>query len=160
MQWVKTRLIDIGYTEVDTVFTSPFVSQMTTAFNRGDTIIGYRGWLNMSGWSNGNTYSLTNGWKMPFAVIMTCGTGSFAGETARSEGFLRAGVGVDQPKGAIGAIGTATIGTHTRYNNCLFYGTMHGLLEERLDTMGAALTRGKLEIYLNYYEAQPNWAEI
>ncbi len=160
MQWLKTGLMEIGFTAVDTVFTSPYVSQMTTAFNRGDAIIGYRGWVGMSGWSNANTYQLTNGWKMPFAAIITCGTGSFASSTARSEGFLRAGVGVDQPKGAIGAIGLATLGTHTRYNNCLFFGTMHGLIEDRLNTMGAALTRGKMENFLNYYTVLPNWAEI
>ncbi len=160
MQWMKTRLFGIGFTEVDTVFASPFVSQMTTYFNRGDAIIGYRGWLGMSGWQNANTYVMTNGWRLPFAAILTCDTGSFASGTARSEGFLRAGVGVDQMKGAIGAIGTATIGTHTRYNNCIYYGILHGMIQENLHTMGAALTRGKLELYLNYYATQPNQAQI
>ncbi len=160
MQWMKTRLLDIGFTQVDTVFSGSFVTQMATAFNRGDAIIAYRGWVGMSGWGNANTYQLTNGWRMPFAPIITCGTGSFAGGTSLSEGFLRANSGVDQPKGAIGAIGLATLGTHTRYNNCLFFGTLHGLIEERLNTMGASLTRGKLENYLNYNAVQPQWAEI
>ena len=30
MQWLKERLLDYGYTDIDTVFSSPFVSQMTT----------------------------------------------------------------------------------------------------------------------------------
>ena len=102
MQWIKTRLREIGYTQIDTVFCGNFVSQMTTALNRGDSIFGYRGYYQMSGWGNSNTYGLTNGWKMPFAVISTCGTGSFAQEGAcRSEGFLRAG-SVTTPKGAVG----------------------------------------------------------
>ena len=81
----------------------------------------------MSGWGNSNTNALTNGWKMPFACISTCGTGSFAGGTARSEQFLRAG-SPTTPKAAIGAIGTATTGTHTRFNNCYTFGVFWGML--------------------------------
>jgi hypothetical protein len=158
-QWVKSRLLDIGYTEVDTVW-SNFSTAMATAFNRGDTFLGYRGWLNMSGWSNGDTYSMQNGRKMPFAVIITCGTGSFASGTSLSEGFLRSGSGTTTVNGGIGAIGTATIGTHTRYNNCFYYGVWRGLLWEEPVTMGAALTRGKMELYLNYQQVEPNKGTI
>ncbi len=163
-QWVKSVLIrDLHYTAVDTVFWGPFVSQMTTALNRGDTYFTYRGFYNMSGWSNTNTYSLTNGWRLPFAAMLTCGTGSFAGENAcRSEAFLRAGA-VGPPftsRGAIGAIGTATLGTHTRYNNCMLFGISQGLLVEGDHAMGAALTRGKLELFLNYHAVEPAEAQI
>lgn len=166
-QWFKSLLLHrYGYTQVDTVFTSPFASQMQTAFNRGDTFITYRGFVGMSGWSNTNTNSLTNGWRMPFAPILTCGTGGFAGESScRSEAFLRAGTysgtpPVTTPKGAIGAIGTATLGTHTRYNNCMLFGILHGMVVEGQRTMGAALTRGKLELFLNYYATNPSQAQI
>jgi len=154
-QRIKDRLREIGYTEIDTVYSSPWVSQMTTALNQGDTFFSYRGYLGMSGWSTSNTYALQNGMKMPFAVTITCGTGSFAGGTSISEGFLRAHSG-GAPRGGIGSVGTATTGTHTRYNNCIHYGIFQGLLYERQYTLGAALTRGKLEMYLNYYENQPN----
>ena len=130
MQWVKTRLRQIGYAQIDTVFCGNFVTQMTTALNRGDTIFAYRGYYLMSGWSNSNTNALTNGWKMPFAIMSTCGTGSFAGGTARSEAFLRAGSAINRPRAAVGAIGTATPGTHTRFNNCFTYGVFGGLLYE------------------------------
>ena len=60
--------------------------------------------------------------------------------------------------GALEALTCADSGLD--YNNCLFFGTMHGLIEDRLNTMGAALTRGKMENFLNYYEVIPNWAEI
>jgi hypothetical protein len=106
----------------------------------------------MSGWSNGNCYALTNGWKMPFAVISTCGTGSFVGETSISESFLRVG-SPTLPKGAIAATGTATWGTHTRFNNCFIYGVYAGMLYERQYTTGAAHTRGKYELYLNYWNS-------
>jgi hypothetical protein len=157
---VRNMAFQEGYTAVDTVFQSPWVSGMSTALNRGDTFFGYRGYYQMSQWSNSNTYALSNGWKLPFVVIVTCDTGTFASGTSRSEGFLRAG-SLGPPitmRGGIGAIGMATIGTHTRYNNCLYYGTFHGLLRQNLYTMGAALDRGRLELYLNYNSSQPNTA--
>jgi len=159
MQWIKTGLFsEKSYTQVDTVFTDPFVSGMATALNRGDTFFAYRGYLGMSGWSNSNTYALTNGWKMPFATVFTCGTGSFAGSTALSEGFLRAGSGATAAaRGAVGAVGIATLSTHTRFNNALMFGCYQGMLYEGLTTMGAAVTRAKLELYLNYYTASSNY---
>lgn len=93
-------------------------------------------------------------------VAITCGTGSFANGTSRSEGFLRANGGPTNPRGGIAGIGTATVGTHTRYNNCIHYGIFRGLLWEDQFTLGAALTRGKLEMYLNYHQTQPNQVTI
>ena len=153
-QWIKTRLRQVGYADIDTVFADPFVAQMTTALNRGDTIFSYRGTYGMSGWTNANTYAMTNGWKLPFAVTITCGTGSFAGETSRSEGFLRANAGANAPRGGIAAIGTATTGTHTKQNNCIHTGIFYGLLYEGQTHVGAALTRGKYELYLNFHDTQ------
>ena len=160
-QWIKTRLRQLGYAEIDTIFADPFTEQMATALNKGDTIFSYRGWYQMSGWTNTNTYTLTNGWKLPFVIAITCGTGSFAGESScGSEGFLRANSGAANPKGGIAAIGTATTGTHTRFNNCIHFGVCQGLLYEQQRTLGAALTRGKLEMYLNYQKTEPNKVTI
>ncbi len=154
-QWAKSRLLDIGYTEVDTVFSGDFASQMTTYLNRGNTVFSYRGWLGMSGYQNSNISTLTNTWKLPFCVTITCDTGTFYSGTSRTEAFLRAGT-TSTPRGGIGAIGTATTGTHTRYNNCMHYGILYGLLYGDLYTMGADLTRGKLEMYMNYQVGDPN----
>jgi len=161
MQGIKTWLRQLNYTQVDTVFSNPFVSQMTTALNRGDTIFAYRGYLSMSGWGNSNTYAMTNGSRMSFAVMSTCGTGSFAQGTARSEAFLRAGdTNPIRPKGAIAAVGTATTGTHTRFNNCYTFGAIHGALFGSTHEAGPAHTRGKLELYLNYIDSVPTYVDI
>ncbi len=152
-RWIKSRLLQIGYTDVDTVFSGSYVTSMRNALNLGDTIFSYRGYYGMSGWTNSNTNQLSNTWELPFCIIITCDTGSFASGTARSEGFLRAGTS-GSPKGGIGAIGTATIGTHTRYNNCMHYGILRGLLWDGQTTMGSALTRGKLELYMNYIDVE------
>ncbi len=150
MQWVKTRLLQLNYTRVDTIYSGSFTSQMTASLNQGSTVFCYRGWLGMSGWSNSNTYQLTNGYRLPFGTISTCGTGNFASENeTRSEGFLRAG-SVGNPKGTIGCIGTATSSTNTRYNNAMTKGTWHAVIYADIREMGAALTMGKLGLYINY----------
>jgi len=157
-QWIKTRLRQLGYTQIDTIYSGSWTSQMTTALNRGDTVFSYRGFYGMSGWTNSNTYLLTNGWMMPFVVTITCDTGSFYDDNAcRSEGFLRAWDSTNnRPRGAVGAIGTATTGTHTRYNNCIHTGIFYGLLYTGDYHLGAALTFGKLELYRNYQVNEPN----
>jgi hypothetical protein len=149
MQWIKTRLRQLGYTQIDTVFSGTFVTQMSTALSRGDSYFAYRGFGGMSGWTNTNTYNLTNGWKLSFGVVSTCGTGSFANGTSINEGFLRAGT-LTNPKGSVGCSATATNGTHTRFNNCFVLGVSQGLLYEGLYNMGAAITRGRLELFLEY----------
>ena len=60
--------------------------------------------------------------------------------------------------GALGAIGTATSGTHTRYNNCMFLGINNGLLNSEEHRVGPALTRGKLNLYNNYWENE--WQNV
>jgi hypothetical protein len=154
-QWAKVRLLQLGYVEIDTCFSDPLLSGMREAMNRGDGIVSYRGTYRMSGWTNTMTYALTNGWRLPFVVAITCDTGNFLSETSLSEGFLRANMGVGSPRGGIGMIGTATGGTHTRYNNGFQFGVLQGLLYEGQTTLGAALTRGKLEMYANYETTEP-----
>jgi len=151
-QWLKNRLLERGYTEVDTIFGGAFATQMTTKLNRGDTVFSYRGYYNMSGFNTGHIQGLQNGRKMPFAVNLTCDTGSFAGGTSRSEAWIRAGSIATPPipTGGIAAIGTATIGTHTRFNNCFTYGIWRSFFWEDGFHFGEGLTRGKYEMYVNY----------
>ena len=155
MQWLKIRLLDCGYTQVDTVFTSPFVSQILASVNQGISVFSYRGFYGTSGLSTGDISSLTNGWKMPFAVTITCGTGGYATGTCISEAWMRAGIPPSTPTGGIAAIST-TGDTHTRYNNCMTYGIWRGVLWEDLHSFGPSLTRGKYELYLNYIPYDPS----
>ena len=167
-RWARENAFELGYAEVDSAFSYSYVSKMLAGLNRGDTFFGYRGYYNMSGWNNGYTNTLTNGWRLPFAIIITCDTGSFADDgSARSEGFLRAGTwdtttnpDTIKGKGAMGCIGMATLGTHTRYNNSLYYGCFQGLLVDELQTMGACLTRGQMDLYLNYNMYSSNTVSI
>ncbi|HOX27277.1 MAG TPA: C25 family cysteine peptidase, partial [Candidatus Krumholzibacteria bacterium] len=155
-QFVKEQLLELGYTRVDTIFSGNFTTQMLATINSGETLFTYRGWLNMSGMTSSHIMSTTNGRQLPYAVIMTCSTGSFQDDAnARSEAFLRAPSG-----GGIAAVGTATSGTHTRYNNCIFLGTTNGVLNSPEHRVGPSLTRGKLNLYRNYYTNEPSQVTI
>ncbi len=120
---------------------------MMATINQGESFFTYRGLLNMSGMSASHIMATTNGRQLPFACILTCDTGSFMDDTtARSEAFLRAPHG-----GGVASIGTATTGTHTRYNNCMFLGITNAVLTSGDQRVGPSLTRGKLNLYNNYW---------
>jgi hypothetical protein len=123
---------------------SGFSSGMNTALNSGVAYMNYRGYLGMSGWSPGT--SLVNGSKTPHAVIITCGTGTFANGTSTTETFTRLGTATS-PAGALTAIGMATTGTHTMLNNCLAGSIFEGLFTYDMHNMGQAMLYGK--IYLD-----------
>ncbi len=140
------------------VYSSPFVSQMNSAINSGVTYFNYRGYLGMSGWGNDDIGSLNNGFMLPVMVFLTCGTGNFANSLCESEYALKVGT-PSVPKGAIAAIGTATMSTHTCFNNCVAAGTFCGIFVDKIYNMGGALTRGKLNLYLSYPQNPNNWVE-
>ena len=148
-----------GYDDVRTIYSSPFPSQMVADLNDGLTFFNYRGYYGVSGFNSGNINSLSNGFKLPIATVITCGTGSFSSGTAISEAFVRAGTPA-QPKGAVASVGTATIGTHTMFNNAVNMGFYYGVFVDKIETVGAALVRGKLNLLLNYPDNPNNWVDI
>jgi len=155
-QWVKSQLLDIGYTQVDTIWSGNFASLMTGYLNAGCSAFGYRGYLGMSGFSTSHIGYLTNGYELPFALIPTCASGSFAvSDNSSSEAFLRNAAG-----GGIGAVGTATTGTHTRYNNCYYMGAWEGALNRDDGRLGVAHSYGKLMIYVHYIDYETSRVEI
>ncbi len=155
-QWLKGQLLFNGWSQVDTTWSGNFVNPMMSQVGAGVSAYGYRGYLGTSGISNGHVTSLNNGGKLAIALLPTCDSGSFASATTcRSEAWLRAPNG-----GAVAAIGTATTGTHTRYNNCYYLGAWDGLLNRGDHRIGVAHTLGKMALYSGYYLAEPDRAEI
>jgi len=154
-QWLKGQLMYRGWSQVDTTWSGNFATQMMASVGAGVSAYGYRGYIGTSGISNGHVNALNNGGKLPVALLPTCESGSFAYSTSRSEAWLRAPNG-----GAVAAVGTATSGTHTRYNNCYYLGTWDGLLNRGDSRIGVAHTLGKAAIYSGYHLAEPNQAEI
>jgi hypothetical protein len=138
---------EMGYTEA---YTGNYVNTIANTINDGSLYFNYRGYYGMSGWNVSNINSLSNGFKLPVAVFLTCGVGNFEGTSdCRSEAFLKAGT-PSAPYGAIAAIGTVTSSTHTCFNNCVDAGIFYGIFADEIFHMGGALNRGKLNLYTSY----------
>ncbi|MBC8479221.1 MAG: hypothetical protein H8D46_02055 [FCB group bacterium] len=133
---------------------SSWASWMENQLDEGLLYFHYRGWGLFSGFDSGNIYALNNGFATPFISFITCGTGSFAQGTSLTEDFIRVG-SVNSPKGGVTAIGTATLGTHTVFNNILDMGIWEGVFAKDLDYAGSALASGKLAL-LTAYPSDPD----
>ena len=152
---IKQSLLNHGFGDVN-IKTSGngWATWMENELEDGVLFFNYRGYLGMSGFSTSNVDNASSGWKLPFATVLTCGTGSFAeDQTAMSEKFFRAG-SVTNPRGGVAAIGTATWNTHTLFNNIVDLGIYNGLLADDVETAGASLASGKLALY-NTYPGDP-----
>jgi hypothetical protein len=141
------------YTYIEN-YTGGYSNTINTGINQGVGFFHYRGYIGMSGWAPSS--SLSNGPRLPHAVIITCGTGSFAG-TSTTEDFIRLGTEA-APKGALTAIGMSTTGTHTLFNNALSCGIFDGVFIHHMRSMGEALLNGKLYMWQLYGDTHPTQA--
>ena len=128
---------------------------MRNRLEEGMLYMNYRGYVGVSGFGSSDINSANNGHKLPFATFLTCGTGDFAG-TSISETFLRAGT-ISNPKGAIASVGTATLSTHTMFNNIVAMGIYDGIFSQGIETVGASVAHGKLVMYNTYPTNPDNW---
>ncbi|MCF7911400.1 MAG: T9SS type A sorting domain-containing protein [Candidatus Cloacimonetes bacterium] len=128
------------------VYLGPFPYQMNNAIDLGVSYFGYRGYFGTSNWTAGAT---TNGGMMPFAVIPTCGSNNWNYGLGTAEGFYQSGT-VSLPSGGIGAMGTATVGTHTPFNNAIALGVWGGIFRDNIYTMGGAVLQGKYHLWLSF----------
>ncbi|HOD59174.1 MAG TPA: C25 family cysteine peptidase [Candidatus Syntrophosphaera sp.] len=138
--------INPDYTFTELYGDNPPSSEVNSAINTGVGFHSYRGYISMSGWSPSE--SLNNAYRMPHAVLLTCGTGNF-NSTASTETYIRLGSAA-QPKGAITAMGMATSSTKTVFNNVLHGGIFGGILQHNMRTPGEAMLNGKLFAFQVY----------
>lgn len=143
-----------SYTFIEN-YSSGFANTMNTGINQGVGFFNYRGYINMSGWSPSS--SLINGARMPHATILTCSTGSYSNGTSTTEAIIRLGTSA-VPAGSVTAIGMATSGTHTMFNNTLNAGIYKGIFSYNMRTMGEALLNGRLYIKQIYGATHDNQA--
>ncbi len=138
-------------------YSSGFPSTINSGITQGVGFFNYRGYIGMSSWAPSS--SLTNGFKLPHATILTCNTGSYANNTSTTEALIRLGSSA-VPAGSVTAIGMATSGTHTMFNNCLNAGIYEGIFTHGMRTMGEAALNGKLyikQIYAATHDNQANY---
>jgi len=100
---------------------------MDNAINEGVLYFCYRGYIGMSGWGPGNT---SNGYMLPFAIIPTCASNSWAGN-GTCEQFVQQG-SITMPSGGIAGYGTTTASTHTPFNNALALGVWGAIFRDDL----------------------------
>ena len=159
-QIIAELMLANDFNEVIEVYQFPFVNQIENGINSGVSFYNYRGFAGSSGWQKDDADNLNNGYMLPVVSIITCDTGSFLeDEESTAENFLRAG-SISIPKGGIAAIGMATQGTHTMFNNCLDYGLYHGIFVEKISTLGDVLNYAKNNLWINYPENPNNYVEI
>jgi hypothetical protein len=125
------------------IYTPNFPNQIDNALETGVSYMFYRGFIGVSGWNPGTQ---ENDFMLPMVTLIGCSTGNFADDTISDpETLLRMG-SVEVPRGAIGAIGQATCAQHTYLASGLTIGMVSGLLFDKVHSMGATLTSGKLLI--------------
>ena len=150
---IRDYWLEDGYTQVDTIWYSmggSISTFMTSQCNAGVGALNHRGYIGVNGFSTSSVYALQNAGKLPFACILTCGSGDYGSSGADlNEAWLRAGT-PGYPTGGIAGIGTATSGTHTRFNNTMSLGVWYGIRYAGTYELGAAVARGKYELFLNY----------
>ena len=152
-QYIENIMINHGMNDVQTKYTGSGISNwLIDQYQEGILYYNYRGIYGDSGTSPSNSYN--NGYQTPFATVMTCGTGDFDEGNSQTEEFVKMG-SVSQPEGAVAAIGLATTGTHTAYNNILDMGIYDGIFPKKLWYAGAAEINGDLSI-LATYPSNPN----
>ena len=150
-QYIQQLMETYGFDDVDIDIDgggSQLDQFLIDQFNRGIMYYNYRGWYYGSGSYPPSSNQLSNGYYTPFVTTITCGTGDFS-STSSSEGFVRLG-SVNDPKGAVAAVGTSTSGTHTAYNNIVDMGIYSGLFSNSITHAGGAVASGRLSLFETY----------
>ncbi|MAJ44822.1 MAG: hypothetical protein CMF96_08805 [Candidatus Marinimicrobia bacterium] len=153
---------EYGVENVSSQYNSGWANFMSNKLNEGTLFLNYRGYIGVSGFGASQINNSNNGFMLPFATILTCGTGDYAsswGGEALSEAFFEAG-SENSPKGAIASVGTATSGTHTMYNNIVNMGMYWGLFPGQAQTAGESLLHGKLHLIKTYPTNYNNYVNI
>jgi len=159
-RWLRDKMLNYGFTQVDTVFyppTYPGTSEIISRINAGISFLNYRGWGDANGWHYpefhvDNMSSLSNGLLMPVVTSFVCNTGDFANSSADpcfGEAILQLGTPTS-PQGGVVFIGPSDLYTSTKLNNSIFSGFYYGLLDEGIYDFGSAVLRGKIELYRNF----------
>jgi len=133
--WVRQRMLDYGFIQVDTVYLTDPSNIITNSINDGISLVTYRGLGGASGWGNPSwtTYNidndLTNGWKLGVMASIVCNTGDYAYDRCFGEAWLDAGTATD-PKGGVGFYGPSYYDTKTAWNNVIMIGLINALFEK------------------------------
>ncbi len=157
-RYCRDAMFNLGYTDVYEHYYNDGGGNVNTrditSLNNGVSFYNHRGWLS-TGLSSWEIENLNNDGETPIVFDVTCGTGNWSQSYGINEAWMRGESSVNNPNGAIGAMGTATSSTHTRFNNCLNGGTALSLLVLQNPGMGDALTGAKINLWNNFESPNP-----
>ncbi len=145
-------LTNPNYTFTEAYSSSPSTATATMAINQGVGFYSFRGYID---WVPPSEGSLTNAYRLPHAVVITCATGNYSGGTGETESLIRYGTSA-VPKGSVTAIGMSTASTHTTFNNVLHGGIFDGIFVHNMRTMGEATLHGKLYMHQIFGVSSPS----
>lgn len=158
-RWLRDRLLDYGYAQVDTVYyppSYPGTSLILQAINNGVQLISYRGWGDANGWHYPSFHmpdlnNTHNGAKMPIVYSIVCNTGDFANSVNPSFGekWMRMGTTAN-PNGCVAFVGPSDLHTKTRLNNSISSGAFRSILDYGVRGFGSSVMMGKIELYKNF----------
>jgi len=158
--WLRNKLLDFGYAEVDSVFCPyeyPGTTNILQSINDGVQFISYRGWGDANGWHYPwfhipNLSGTYNEEKMPVVFSIVCNTGDFANTAVNpcfGEAWMRMG-SMSIPGGCIAFVGPSDLHTKTRLNNSISSGAFRSILDYGVRGFGSSVLSGKVELYKNF----------
>ncbi|MDO9576676.1 MAG: C25 family cysteine peptidase [Candidatus Cloacimonadales bacterium] len=160
-QWLRDKMDAYGYQNIDEIYYwenhyNGITAQIVNSINSGVGIVTYRGWGDANGWHYPYFHTesldqLTNGLQLPVMTSFVCNSGDFANsvDPCLGEKWLTLG-SATAPQGGVVFLGPSDLHTSTPFNNSIFSGFYGGLLDEGIHTFGAALLRGKWELWNNF----------
>ncbi len=147
-QYIENIMINYGMNGVETDYDGYGITNwLIDQFQDGILYYNYRGIYGGEG--SGASNQFNNGYQTPFVCTITCGTGDFDYGNSQSEAFVKLGT-VNNPEGAVAAVGLSSVGTHTAYNNIVDMGIFDGIFPKKLWYAGAAEANGDLAILATY----------
>ncbi len=153
-RYTRELMLENGYTQVDTAWYNDGLGDVRdrciTAINNGVNTYLYRGLVGL-GMQVQDIYTLENDGMLPVVYDITCNTGDWADGLGINEAWMRGSETPNQSRGGIGAIGTATANTLTRYNNALVGGAVFSQFVLETPALGDLLTAGKLNMWANFH---------
>ncbi len=151
-RWLRDRLLDYGYAQIDTVFYPPVLQGATaiqTIIDAGVGLVNYRGWGDANGWHYPEFHvddigGLNNGNMTPVFTSYVCNSADFANnvDPCLGEALTRAG-SPTVSKGAVAIVGPSDLHTSTKFNNVINTYMYDAMLDEQVLELGPAMMAGQ-----------------
>jgi hypothetical protein len=160
--WCREMMMNHGFTNVDTFFSSWFGEvdpyDINVSIDAGAAYVNYRGYGYPDQWippdyTINHLNQLANSPRFPIMTSIVCATGDYNDpvDVCFGETWIRA-----NNKGGAGFIGNSNHDAHTRWTNALDVGIYWGLFEDNVTTQAQAQLMGKMNVYYSF----PNDREI